>query len=70
MTHLPVFNGTSQETHELVVALDKWCECYREDGVTKTTCSAHKLMLDQRSLDGLLFMRHMAARLDREEMGN
>lgn len=63
------WHGTQQESFDLVNALARQCTCeFGLMGVRLTTCSSHRMLLeDQRALDGLLFVRRMAERLRREE---
>ena len=62
------WNGTTDEALALLHALRTHCECHVEDGRTVAPCGAHAMLAnDQRAIDGLLFMRRMAARLLTEE---
>jgi len=63
------WHGTQQESFDLVNAIGRQCTCeFGLMGVRLTTCSSHRMLLeDQRALDGLLFVRRMAERLRREE---
>ena len=63
------WHGTQQESFDLVNAIGRNCTCeFGLMGARLTTCSAHRMLLeDQRALDGLLFVRRMAERLRREE---
>jgi hypothetical protein len=64
-----VWHGTQQESFDLVNAIARNCECeFGLMGVRLATCAPHRMLTDdQRALDGLLFARHMAERLRREE---
>jgi hypothetical protein len=63
-----VWHGTRQESLELLHAIRQHCTCEFEDGRMVTTCAPHAMLAhDQRAVDGLLFMRHMAERLLAEE---
>jgi hypothetical protein len=63
-----IWNGTQDEALALLHALRAHCECRVEDGRTLAACPAHLMLAyDQRAIDGLLFMRRMAARLLGEE---
>jgi len=62
------WNGTTDEALALLQALRTHCECQVEDGRTIVSCGAHAMLVsDQRAIDGLLFMRRLAARLLTEE---
>ena len=62
------WNGTNDEALALLHALNAHCECRVETGRTVAPCAAHSMLArDQRAVDGLLFMRRMAARLLAEE---
>lgn len=62
------WNGTNEEALALLQALHRHCECRIDAGRTLAPCAAHTMLVhDQRAVDGLLFMRRMAARLRREE---
>ena len=62
------WNGTTDEALALLHALRVHCECRVDDGRTVAPCASHAMLAkDQRAVDGLLFMRRMAARLLAEE---
>lgn len=62
------WNGTTDEALALLHALRAHCNCTIEDGRTVAACAGHHMLVhDQRAVDGLLFMRRMAARLLTEE---
>ena len=62
------WNGTTEEALALLHALRAHCECRIDDGRTVAPCASHAMLAkDQRAVDGLLFMRRMAARLLAEE---
>jgi hypothetical protein len=62
------WNGTTDEAIALLHALREHCACEVEAGRTIAPCAAHSMLVqDQRAVDGLLFMRRMAARLLAEE---
>jgi hypothetical protein len=68
-----IWNGTTDEALALLHALRTHCECRLEAGRTVASCASHSMLAhDQRAIDGLLFMRRMAARLLAEEfqLGN
>jgi hypothetical protein len=53
----------------LLQAVQAHCECTLDRGRTVGTCAAHRMLAcDQRALNGLLFMRRLAARLVAEEL--
>jgi hypothetical protein len=64
-----IWNGTTDEALALLQALRAHCECQVEDGGRIVApCGAHVMLTgDQRAVDGLVFMRRMAARLLTEE---
>jgi len=62
------WNGTTDEALALLQALREHCDCHVEEGRTVAPCAGHLMLArDQRAVDGLLFMRRMAARLLVEE---
>lgn len=68
MSAQAVFHGTRREAQDLMEAINRNCECSAPMGVRLTTCSGHKMLIDQqRQLDGLLFDRHLRDRLRKEE---
>jgi hypothetical protein len=66
---LPVWHGSSTDAAHLLSALASNCTCALDDrGARLKICPAHSLVLtDQRALDGLLFGRYLAQRLQAEE---
>ena len=63
-----VWNGTQLDAVALLSAAADNCDCQFGAGAARLTiCAAHRMLNDQRVLDGLLFARHMAARLLVEE---
>jgi hypothetical protein len=64
-----VWHGTQQESFDLVNAIARNCTCeFGLMGVRLATCAPHRMLTeDQRALNGLLFGRRMAERLNREE---
>src|ERR1700736_3813719 len=64
-----VWHGTQQESFDLVNAIARNCTCeFGLMGVRLATCAPHRMLTeDQRALNGLLFARRMAERLQREE---
>jgi hypothetical protein len=64
-----VWHGTQQESFDLVNAIARNCSCeFGLMGVRLATCAPHRMLTeDQRALNGLLFARRMAERLNREE---
>ncbi|GAC1329437.1 MAG: hypothetical protein NVSMB2_28470 [Chloroflexota bacterium] len=68
MTRRTNWYGTNDEALALLQALNAHCECRVETGRTVAPCGGHHMLArDQRAVDGLLFMRRMAARLLVEE---
>jgi len=68
MTRHITWNGTTDEALALLHALRTHCECRVKSGRTLAPCASHSMLArDQRAVDGLLFMRRMAARLLAEE---
>jgi hypothetical protein len=64
MAHRITWNGTAEEALALLQALQTHCECRVHAGRTIGSCASHTMLAhDQRAVDGLLFMRHMAPRL-------
>ena len=62
------WNGTTDEALALLQALRENCACRVDQGRTVASCAGHEMLAhDQRAVDGLLFMRRMAARLLAEE---
>jgi hypothetical protein len=62
------WNGTTEEALALLHALREHCDCHVDQGRTVAPCAGHTMLArDQRAVDGLLFMRRMAARLLAEE---
>ena len=60
-----IWNGTVAEARELRDILTRNCMCGSESA---GCCGPHSMLLsDQRALDGLLFVRHIAARVVQEE---
>jgi hypothetical protein len=64
-----LWHGTQTEALELLQALSRNCSCVvTAEGVRLTTCAPHDMLSsDQRAVDGLLFARRIAARLQSEE---
>ena len=63
------WHGSETEALLLLQALNRHCSCtYGANGARRTTCPPHRILVeDQRVVDGLLFMRRIAARLRSEE---
>jgi len=63
-----VWHGTVAEAYELREILGRNCACGLDESKPHARCAAHAmLLLDQRALDGLLFVRHIVAQLVGEE---
>ena len=68
VTGMPIFQGTEQETLDLLAATERSCvdpdRCLKNpQGAVVQMCAAHRALLNQRFLDGVL-----AARRRREEI--
>jgi hypothetical protein len=64
------WNGTDDEALALLHALRAHCKCRVEGGRTLTPCPGHAMLArEQRAVDGLLFMRRIAAHLLAGEFG-
>jgi hypothetical protein len=61
--------GTRDELLQLTAVIGHNCACASQSTAsTRPTCAAHRMLWqDQRALNGLLFARHIAERLRREE---
>ena len=71
MARRVTWNGTTEEALALLRALGAHCECRIEEGRTVAACPGHAMLAhDQRAIDGLLFMRRMAARILAEEFNS
>lgn len=64
-----LWHGSQTEALDLLQALSRHCSCVvTAEGVRQSTCPPHEMLaLDQRAIDGLVFFRRIAARLQREE---
>jgi hypothetical protein len=76
MTGHTTWHGTQQEFLTLLQAMRRLCDdkagqgercTFGPRGQRRRLCAAHAMLLEQRALDGLLWMRRMATRLMREE---
>ena len=68
MSHRVIWNGTSDEALALLHALQAHCACKTDTGRIVAVCEGHFMLAhDQRAMDGLVFMRRMAAQLLSEE---
>ena len=61
-----VFRGDASQMRALIVAIERNCVCHDHP---PTSCEAHKALLSQRFLDGLLWMQYLRERLLDEEHG-
>jgi hypothetical protein len=61
-----VFHGDPAQLIALLNAIERNCSC-ADPEVGKGKCPAHRALLDQRFLDGLMFAHQMAERLLAEE---
>lgn len=57
-----VWHGTAAQAVALTTAIAHHCTCKPPE-----TCAAHRAMLDQRFIDGVLWARWLLPRLKREE---
>lgn len=66
---MATWHGTQVEGQQLITAVGHNCGCtFGVMGIRSTRCGAHEMVADdQRALDGLLFIRHIVARLRAEE---
>lgn len=65
-----IFHGQEDEAQRLLAAIERNCTCTREPSGARTglPCAPHAALLDdQRFVDGVLCMRRLRARLEREE---
>jgi hypothetical protein len=65
-----VWHGTADERPDLELALGRYCTCAFDvlGRQLVSTCARHEMLWsDQRAMDGLLFLRRIAARLRDEE---
>lgn len=68
MAHRITWNGTPEEGVALLQAFQAHCECQTDKGRTVAPCVGHTVLAhDQRTLNGLLFMRRIVAKLLSEE---
>jgi hypothetical protein len=69
MAEAVAWHGDAAESEALLAALNRDCACViSAEGVRLGTCAGHFMLLnDQRALNGLLWMRHIAPRLWAEE---
>jgi hypothetical protein len=70
MARFAAWHGGEADILRLVQAIENNCTCSRarHDEQRRTPCAAHQMLaFDQRALDGLLFARWLAARLQDEE---
>jgi hypothetical protein len=69
LARFAVWHGTEAQATALLRAIEHNCECTRTAaGARLQACAAHAMLIaDQRALDGLLFVRSLAARLQAEE---
>ena len=62
-----VFRGDAAQLYALMRAVEHNCTCETDAEVVKGHCPAHRALLDQRLLDGVLYGRYLAERLLLEE---
>jgi hypothetical protein len=62
------WRGTPSEFRDLLSAVQNNCTCAYTRGVRTHMCAGHRMVIeDQRALNGLRFVRRLAARLRGEE---
>lgn len=63
------WNGTTQESRELVATILRYCTCtYGEAGEITNLCASHRALLqDQHWLNHVVFLRRISAHLLIEE---
>ena len=62
------WHGTEAEAQSLALAVEANCSCgEQQTGQPDGNCAAHQVFGQQRVLDGLLFARRIARRLQAEE---
>jgi hypothetical protein len=64
VAELVIWHGSAEDVFALTVAISHNCDCH-----PPTSCAAHRAMLDQRFLDGVIFARYLSERLLAEEFG-
>lgn len=62
---VPIFHGSLAESYQLEAAVQHNCACAGGQG--PAGCGAHRAILDQRFIDGVLFARYLADQLRHEE---
>jgi hypothetical protein len=62
-----IWHGTDEEYEKLIAVLERHCSCDTSGNSAQVTCAAHRMLLEQRSVDRLLFGLRIAHRLRREE---
>ena len=62
-----MWHGTPEEYSQLLRAVGRNCACDLTGVGAQVTCSAHRLLRDQRAVDRLLFARRIVGRLARAE---
>ncbi len=70
MAKRATWHGSDQEAHDLAEAIEHHCACNTSDATIGgiAWCGPHDIASDQRTLDRLLFVRRIRARLLGEEM--
>ena len=66
MVVVAVFRGDDDQRMALLVAVEHHCTC-SDPEIARGSCPAHRALLDQRLLDGILFARFLTRRLLAEE---
>jgi len=69
MARSVLWHGSQAEALDLLQALSRHCSCVvTAEGARVSTCPPHQMLsVDQRAIDGRLFVRRIAVRLQLEE---
>ncbi len=64
-----IWRGREAQAFELLQALNRHCSCVTTPrGGLKAMCPGHQMLVDdERAINGFLFARHIASRLQAEE---
>jgi len=63
MANITVWHGSTEDLEHLVKAIAKNCTCVANEG----SCSAHKLLDDQQTMDRLAFIGHIRGRFTKDD---
>jgi hypothetical protein len=64
-----IWHGTAEEYSDFLLAMGRNCACDPGGARGQVACGAHQLLMDQRTVDRLLFARRIVGRLHRGEYG-